>query len=83
MFEVGGVKYVLVSAKDRTCDVIDCSYNNSTESVVIDSLVTYRNVKLKVRNINSYTLYDHDYLKYAVIKNNGYPYGIVTGSKKQ
>ena len=72
MFEVGGVKYVLVSAKDRTCDVIDCNYNNSIENVVVDSLVTYRNVKLKVRNINSYAFYDNDCIKDAVIKNNGY-----------
>ena len=72
MFEVGGVKYVLVSAKDRCCDVIDCNYNNPVENIVIDSLVTYRNVKLKVRNINDYALYDNDSIKDAVIKNNGY-----------
>lgn len=72
MFEVGGVKYVLVSAKDRTCDVIDCNYNNPVENIVIDSLVTYRNVKLKVRNVNSYALYDNDDIKSAVVKNNGY-----------
>ncbi len=72
MFEVGGVKYVLVSAKDRTCDVIDCNYNNSIENVVVDSLVTYRNVKLKVRNINSYAFYDNNCIKDIVIKNNGY-----------
>ena len=72
MFEVGGVKYVLVSAKDRTCDVIDCNYNNPVEDVVIDSLVTYRNVKLKVRDVNDYALYDNDNIKSAVIKNNGY-----------
>ena len=72
MFEVGGVKYVLVSAKDRTCDVIDCNYNNPVEDIVIDSLVTYRNVKLKVRNVNDYALYDNDYAKSATIKNNGY-----------
>ena len=57
MFEVGGVKYVLVSAKDRTCDIIDCAYNSSAENIVIDSLVTYRNIKLKVRNINDYAFY--------------------------
>ena len=72
MFEVGGVKYVLVSAKDRTCDVIDCNYNNPVENIVIDSLVTYRNVKLKVRNINDYALYDNDGIKDAVLNNNGY-----------
>ena len=72
MFEVGGVKYVLVSAKDRVCDVIDCNYNNPVENVVIDSLVTYRNVKLKVRHVMGYALWKNDDIKNAVIKNNGY-----------
>lgn len=72
MFEVGGVKYVLVSAKDRTCDIIDCAYNSSAENIVIDSLVTYRNIKLKVRNINDYAFYENDSIQSAVIKNNGY-----------
>lgn len=72
MFEVGGVKYVLVSAKDRTCDIIDCAYNSSAENIVIDSLVTYRNIKLKVRNINGYAFYENDSIQSAVIKNNGF-----------
>ena len=46
LFEVGGVKYVLVSAKDRSCDVIDCVYDSTSENIVVDSLVTYRNIKL-------------------------------------
>ena len=72
LFEVGGVKYVLVSAKERTCDIIDCAYNSSAENIVIDSLVTYRNIKLKVKNINDYAFYENDSIRSAVIKNNGY-----------
>ena len=71
MFEVGGVKYVLVSAKDRCCDVVDCNYNYSSGDILIDSLVTYRNIKLKVRNVNDYALYDYDKMQNATIKNNG------------
>ena len=71
MFEVGGVKYVLVSAKDRCCDVVDCNYNYSAGDILIDSLVTYRNVKLKVRNVNDYALYDNDKMQNATVKNNG------------
>ena len=71
MFEVGGVKYVLVSAKDRCCDVVDCNYNYSSGDILIDSLVTYRNVKLKVRNVNGYALYDNDKMQNATVKNNG------------
>ena len=72
LFEVGGVKYVLVSPRDRTCDIIDCAYNSSAENIVIDSLVTYRNIKLKVKNINDYAFYENDLIRSAVIKNNGY-----------
>ena len=72
LFEVGGVKYVLISAKDRTCDIIDCAYNSSAENIVIDSLVTYRNIKLTVKNINNYAFYGNDSIRSAVIKNNGY-----------
>ena len=72
LFEVGGVKYVLISAKDRTCDIIDCAYNSSAENIVIDSLVTYRNIKLTVKNINNYAFFKNDSIRSAVIKNNGY-----------
>lgn len=72
LFEVGGVKYVLVSPRDRTCDIIDCAYNSNAENIVIDSLVTYRNIKLKVKNINDYAFYENDLIRSAVIKNNGY-----------
>ena len=72
LFEVGGVKYVLVSARERTCDIIDCAYNSNAENIVIDSLVTYRNIKLKVKNINDYAFYKNDLIRSAVIKNNGY-----------
>lgn len=72
LFEVGGVKYVLISARDRTCDIIDCAYNSNAENIVIDSLVTYRNIKLTVKNINDYAFYGNDSIRSAVIKNNGY-----------
>lgn len=71
MFEVDGVKYVLVSAKDRTCDVIDCNYNNPIENLLIDNQVTYRNIKLNVRNIGDYALYDNDNMQNITINNNG------------
>lgn len=71
MFEVGGVKYVLVSAKDRCCDVVDCIYNYSARDILIDSLVTYRNIKLKVRNVNDYALYDNEKMQDVTVKNNG------------
>ena len=34
-FEVDGVKYVPVSPSERTCDVIDCSYDEKVENVNI------------------------------------------------
>lgn len=72
MFEVDGVKYVIYDTKTRTCDVIDCNYDSTPESIVVDSLVSYRNIKLKVRNINDYAFYNCDLVHSAVINNNGF-----------
>ena len=71
MFEVGGVKYVITSAKERTCDVIDCCYDSRAANVAVDSVVTYRNIKLTVKNINDYALYKNNHIKQAYVNNDG------------
>ena len=71
MFEVGGVKYVITSAKERTCDVIDCCYDSRAANVAVDSVVTYRNIKLTVKNINSYAFYKNNHIKQAYVNNDG------------
>ena len=39
-FEVDGVKYVPISPSDRTCDVIDCNYDESVTNLHINSTVS-------------------------------------------
>ena len=71
MFEVGGVKYVITSAKERTCDVVDCCYDSRAANVAVDSVVTYRNIKLTVKNINSYAFYKNNHINQAYVNNDG------------
>lgn len=72
LFEVNGVKYVIKSAADRTCDVIDCAYNETAANIAIDSVVTYRNIKLTVKNVEPYALYKNNHVKSAFVNNDGY-----------
>ena len=70
MFEVDGVKYVPLSTKE--CDVIDSRYNDSSANVYIDSVVTYKNRKMTVKNINKYACYLNNNIKQAYVNNDGY-----------
>ncbi len=57
MFEVDGIKYVPVSPSERTCDAIDCDYDEIADHVNIGETVSYQGVELKVNQLNSYTFY--------------------------
>ena len=63
LFEVGGIKYVPVSPSERTCDIIDCNYDNSAEHVNIGKAVSYRGVEMKVKEMNPYSCYDNTSIK--------------------
>ena len=63
MFEVDGVKYVPVSPSERTCDAIDCAYNESAENVHIGKTVTNQGISLTVKQIHPYALYGNEYVK--------------------
>ena len=63
MFEVDGIKYVPVSPSERTCDVIDCIYDEYSTEININSTVTYKGVNLKVRNVKSYSFYENNNLQ--------------------
>lgn len=72
MFEVDGVTYVPVSTSgERTCDVIDCRYDGSLTAANIGETVLYRNISLKVQDINPYTFYNCSTLKQIEINNQG------------
>lgn len=70
-FEVDNVVYVPVSPSERTCDVIDCNYNTTSKSIKIDSIVTNRNIRLNVLNINPYAFYGNDSITEVSINNKG------------
>ena len=71
IFEVGGVKYVPVSPSERTCDAIDCKYDNSAEHVSIGRTTSYRGIAMTVRTVQPYTCYQNQFIKDLVYDHNG------------
>ena len=68
MFEVDGLKYVPVSPSERTCDVIDCIYGDSTIAVVnIGETVSYKGIDMKVKKIMPYSFFGNGILRDVVI----------------
>ena len=63
MFEVDGIKYVPVSPSERTCDAIDCVYNESAENTKIGNTVTYKNVTMTVKNVGNDICSGNTYIK--------------------
>ncbi len=71
MFETGGVKYVPVSPSERTCDAIDCVYDESAANVNIGKTLSYKGINMTVNNINTYTCYKNPFIKSADVSYNG------------
>ncbi len=67
MFEVDGIKYVPVSLSDRTCDAIDCSYDQSIKNVKIPQTVTYKGIAMKVLNVMPYVCYGNTNIEAAEV----------------
>ena len=63
MFEVDGVKFVPVSPSERTCDAIDCAYNESVENINIGKTVSYQGINLTVKDVNQYVFYQNVFIK--------------------
>lgn len=63
MFNVDGVTYVPVSPSERTCDAIDCIYDESISFVNIDETVSYQGIKMKVLSVRPYTFYQNNSLQ--------------------
>ncbi len=70
-FTVGGTVYVPVNPSERTCDVIDCSYDTDVKDIVIADKVTNRGIELTVGEINPYSFYRNDYITDVQLSNNG------------
>ena len=62
-FVVDGIRYVPVSPSDRTCNAIDCIYDESAENINIGETVTNKGVTLTVKNVNKYTCYQNNHIK--------------------
>ena len=72
IFEVDGVRYVPVSPAERTCDAIDCSYNNTTSvDIVIGKTVSYKGISMNVKEIMPYALYANRKIKSVKFENEG------------
>ena len=62
-FVVDGIRYVPVSPSDRTCDAIDCIYDESAENINIGETVTNKGITLTVMKVNPYVCYRNKYVK--------------------
>ena len=62
MFEVDGIKYVPVSPSERTCDAIDCAYNESAENINVGKSVLYKGIHMTVKNINQYVGFNNNFI---------------------
>ena len=72
IFEVDGVKYVPVSPAERTCDAIDCAYNDTTSvDIVIGKTVSYKGISMNVKEIMPYALYANKKIKSVKFENEG------------
>jgi hypothetical protein len=70
-FEVDGVRYVPTSLSDRTCDAIDCVYEESVADIKISSTVLYKGITMNVKNINPYLAYNNKHIKTVTIDIDG------------
>ena len=70
-FDVDGIRYVPVSPSERTCDAIDCEYNESTENMSISSTVVYKGVTMTVKDIQPYLAYNNKFIKKLTVNNDG------------
>lgn len=70
-FTVDGVVYIPVSPAERTCDIVDCIYDEAFSSFDISDKVTNMGIEMNVVNVNQYAFYDNKYIQDLTISNNG------------
>lgn len=63
MFEVDGIKYVPVNPSERTCDAIDCVYDESVENTIIGKSVSYKGIDLTIEKVNPYICAGNTFIK--------------------
>ena len=70
-FEVDGIRYVPVSPSERTCDAIDCVYDESAANTKVASTVVYKGVTMNVTNIKPCLAYNNKFMNYLSIDIEG------------
>lgn len=70
VFDYNGIRYVPISWTDKTCDAIDCVYDETSENVNLGSPAIFNGVEMKVGNIGLYIFAGNKYLKSATINEN-------------
>ena len=71
-FEVDGIRYVPVSPSEKTCDAIDCVYDESAANTKIASTVSYKGVSMNVKNLQPYLAYNNKFIKTLTLDKEGY-----------
>ena len=62
-FDVNGIRYVPVSLSERTCDAIDCVYDETATNTNIASTVSYKGITMTVKNLQPYVAYSNKYIE--------------------
>ncbi|MBR2204959.1 MAG: Ig-like domain-containing protein [Prevotella sp.] len=70
-FEIDGIRYVPVSPSEKTCDAIDCVYDESAANTKIASTVAYKGVSMNVKNIQPYLAYNNKFIKSLAVDYDG------------
>jgi len=63
VFEVDGIRYVPISLSERTCDAIDCVYDETSSNTIINSTVTYQGINMTVKEVRPYVCYGNNYIQ--------------------
>ncbi len=71
IFTVDGIRYVVVSPSERTCDAIDCAYDNTATNVKIGNTVSFIGMDMKVNQLQPYLCLKNDYVKSVEIDYEG------------
>lgn len=70
-FDVDGIRYVPVSPSEKTCDAIDCVYDESAANTKLSSTISYKGVTMNVKNIQPYLAYNNKFIKSLTVDYDG------------
>ena len=71
LFEVDGIRYVPVSPSERTCDAIDCTYNQEQTDISLCKTVSYKGVSMTLKDIKPYTCYNNTHITKVIVNYEG------------